>query len=53
MATANNYWRRDKIWYKAWGILLAIKGLMIIPPWRSMNGRMAMQQAIKQVLGLE
>ncbi|MEA5553733.1 tetratricopeptide repeat protein [Anabaena cylindrica UHCC 0172] len=53
MATANNYWRRDKIWYKGWGILLAIKGLMIIPPWRSANGRLAMQAAIKQVFGLE
>ena len=53
MATANNYWRRDKIWYKAWGILLAIKGLMIIPPWRSMNGKMAMQQAIKLVFGFK
>lgn len=51
MATANNYWLRDKIWYKAWGILLAIKALIIIPPWRSANGRLAMQTAIKQIFG--
>ncbi|GAX35331.1 tetratricopeptide repeat protein [Nodularia sp. NIES-3585] len=51
MSIANSYWLRDKIWYKAWGILLAIKALMIIPPWRSANGRLAMQSAIKQIFG--
>ncbi|MTJ51537.1 tetratricopeptide repeat protein [Anabaena sp. UHCC 0253] len=51
MATANSYWLRDKIWYKAWGIFLAIKSLIIIPPWRSANGRLAMESAIKQIFG--
>jgi tetratricopeptide (TPR) repeat protein len=53
MAIANSYWGRDKIWYKLWGILLAIKGLMIIPPWRSANGRLAMQATIRRVFSLE
>ena len=52
MAIANAYWGRDEIWYKAWGIILAIKALIIIPPWRSVNGRIAMQVAIKQIFGL-
>ncbi|WP_353931536.1 tetratricopeptide repeat protein [Okeanomitos corallinicola TIOX110] len=51
MSIANSYWLRDKIWYKAWAILLAIKALIIIPPWRSANGRLAMQSAIKQIFG--
>jgi tetratricopeptide (TPR) repeat protein len=53
MAIANAYWGRDEIWYKIWGIVLAIKGLMIIPPWRSANGRLAMQEAIKVVFGIK
>ncbi|TAE54654.1 MAG: tetratricopeptide repeat protein [Nostocales cyanobacterium] len=51
MSIANSYWLRDKIWYKAWAILLVIKALMIIPPWRSANGRLAMESAIKQIFG--
>jgi hypothetical protein len=53
MAIANAYWGQDEIWYKAWGIILAIKSLIIIPPWRSVNGRLAMQEAIKVVFGLK
>ena len=52
MAIANAYWGRDEIWHKAWGIVLVIKALIIIPPWRSANGRLAMQVAIKQIFGL-
>ena len=52
MAIANFYWERDEIWHKAWGIVLVIKALIIIPPWRSANGRIAMQVAIKQIFGL-
>jgi tetratricopeptide (TPR) repeat protein len=52
MAIANAYWGRDQIWYKAWGIVLVIKALILIPPWRSVNGRIAMQVAIKQIFGL-
>ena len=51
MAIANAYWGRDQIWYKAWGIILAIKALIMIPPLRSANGRLAMQVAIKQIFG--
>jgi tetratricopeptide (TPR) repeat protein len=51
MSIANSYWLRDKIWYKAWAILLVIKALIIIPPWRSANGRLAMESAIKQIFG--
>ena len=53
MAIANAYWGRDQIWHKAWGIVLAIKALILIPPWRSVNGRIAMQVAIKQIFGLK
>jgi tetratricopeptide (TPR) repeat protein len=52
MAIANAYWGREQFWYKALGIVLAIKALIIIPPWRSANGRLAMQAAIKQIFGL-
>jgi tetratricopeptide (TPR) repeat protein len=52
MAIANAYWESDQIWCKAWGIVLVIKALIIIPPWRSANGRLAMQVAIKQIFGL-
>jgi tetratricopeptide (TPR) repeat protein len=52
MAIANAYWEREQIWYKAWGIVLVIKALILIPPWRSVNGRIAMQVAIKQIFGL-
>jgi hypothetical protein len=52
MAIANAYWGRDQIWYKIWGIVLAVKGLIMIPPWRSANGRLAMQLAIKEIFGL-
>jgi tetratricopeptide (TPR) repeat protein len=51
MAIANAYWGRDEIWCKTWGIALAIKALTIIPPWRSANGRLAMQVAIKEIFG--
>jgi len=53
MAIANAYWGRDEIWYKIWGIVLAIKGLIIIPPWHSVNGKIAMQVTIRQVLGIK
>ncbi len=52
MAIANAYWGRDQIWHKAWAIVLAIKALILIPPWRSVNGRIAMQVALKQIFGL-
>ncbi len=52
MAIANAYWGRDQIWHKAWGIVLAIKALILTPAWRSVNGRIAMQVAIKQIFGL-
>ncbi len=52
MAIANAYWGRDQIWYKIWGIVLAVKALIMIPPWRSANGRLAMQVAIKEIFGL-
>jgi hypothetical protein len=51
MAIANAYWGRGEIWYKAWGIVLVIKALILIPPWRNANGRIAMQVAIKQIFG--
>jgi tetratricopeptide (TPR) repeat protein len=53
MAIANAYWGRDEIWYKLWGVVLAIKSLMIIPPWRSANGKIAMQVAIREILGIK
>jgi tetratricopeptide (TPR) repeat protein len=52
MAIANAYWGRNEFWYKAWGIVLVIKGLTMMPPWRSVNGRLAMEIAIKQIFGL-
>jgi tetratricopeptide (TPR) repeat protein len=52
MAIANAYWGSDQIWHKAWAIILVIKALILIPPWRSVNGRIAMQVAIKQIFGL-
>jgi tetratricopeptide (TPR) repeat protein len=53
MAIANVYWGRKEIWYKVWAIILGIKSLIIIPPWRSANGKMAMQEAIKVVFGIK
>jgi len=53
MAIANAYWNRDEIWYKLSGLFFAVKGLLLIPPWRSANGRLAMRVAIKQVFGWE
>ncbi|TYQ28653.1 tetratricopeptide repeat protein [Pseudanabaena sp. UWO311] len=44
MALANAYWNRDRIWDKLFGLFLAAKGLMMIPPWRSANGRLALQE---------
>ncbi|WP_271252573.1 tetratricopeptide repeat protein [Pseudanabaena sp. Chao 1811] len=52
MAIANAYWGRNEFWYKAWGIVLVIKGLLMMPPWRSVNGRLAMEVTIKQIFGL-
>ena len=46
MALANAYWDRDRIWDKLFGLFLAAKGLMMIPPWRSENGRLALQETI-------
>jgi|JFJP01.1.fsa_nt_gi tetratricopeptide (TPR) repeat protein len=53
MVIANAYWGRDEIWYKIWGIVLAIKGLIMVPPWRSVNGRLAMQVAFREILGIK
>lgn len=44
IALASAYWNRDQIWYKLFSLFLVVKGLMMIPPWRSANGRIAMQQ---------
>ncbi|BBC24830.1 TPR repeat-containing protein [Pseudanabaena sp. ABRG5-3] len=52
MAIANAYWGRNEFWYKVWGIVLVIKGLIMMPPWRSANGRLAMEVTIKQIFGL-
>lgn len=53
MAIANAYWGRDEIWYKIWGIVLVIKSLIMVPPWRNTNGRLAMQVAIREILGIK
>jgi tetratricopeptide (TPR) repeat protein len=46
MAFANAYWNRDQIWFKLFGLFLAAKGLIMIPPWRNANGRIALQLTI-------
>jgi hypothetical protein len=43
MALANAYWNRKRLWFKLFALFLAIKGLAISPPWRSTNGRIALQ----------
>ena len=46
MALASAYWSRDQIWCKLFGLFLAAKGLMMVPPWQSADGRLALQKAI-------
>ena len=46
MGLARAYWSRNQIWHKLFGLFLAVKGLMMIPPWRSANGRIAIQLTI-------
>ena len=46
MALASDYWSRDQIWCKLFGLFLAAKGLMMVPPWQSADGRLALQKAI-------
>ena len=46
MALARAYWSREQIWYRLYGMFLAVKGLMMIPPWQSVNGRIALQLTI-------
>ncbi|MEE3715919.1 tetratricopeptide repeat protein [Tumidithrix elongata RA019] len=46
MALANAYWSRDRIWHKLFGLFLAAKGLLMAPPWRNSNGRIALQLTI-------
>jgi tetratricopeptide (TPR) repeat protein len=46
MAIANAYWNRNEIRYRLLGLALAVKGLMIIPPWQSANGRIALRHTI-------
>ncbi|MEA5476002.1 tetratricopeptide repeat protein [Pseudanabaena galeata UHCC 0370] len=46
MALARAYWSREQIWYRLYGLFLAVKGLMMIPPWQSVNGRIALQLTI-------
>ncbi|NET00803.1 MAG: tetratricopeptide repeat protein [Sphaerospermopsis sp. SIO1G1] len=52
MAIANYYWSQGHFLSKTWAILLVIKVLTIIPPWRSANGRLAMRTAIKEIFGI-
>jgi len=46
-AEANAHWNQSGIWQKLIGLSLAIKGLLIMPPWLSTNGRLAMQEVMK------
>ena len=46
MALASAYWSRDQIWCKLFGLFLAAKSLMMVPPWQSAGGRLALQKAI-------
>ena len=46
MALASACWSRDQIWCKLFGLFLAAKGLMMVPPWQSANGRLALQRTI-------
>ncbi len=46
MALANAYWNREQIWCKLYALLLVVKSLAISPPWRSTNGRIALQLTI-------
>ena len=46
MALASACWSRDQIWCKLFGLFLAAKSLMMVPPWQSADGRLALQKAI-------
>ena len=49
MAIARTYWIREQIWYKLYGLFLALKGLTMVPPWQSTNGRMAFKLVVESV----
>jgi tetratricopeptide (TPR) repeat protein len=49
MAIARSYWIREQIWYKLYGLFLALKGLTMVPPWQSTNGRMAFKLVVESV----
>jgi len=49
-AEANAHWSQESVWQKLIGLSLAAKGFLIMPPWKSSNGRLAMREAIRIVL---
>jgi hypothetical protein len=46
IALASAYWNRDNILHKLFGLLLVVKGLMMMSPWQNANGRIVMKQTI-------